>query len=232
MIPNSTHIQATHSGLLPFHPSLSDKAKTAHVLDGITNASLISVGQLCDDNYIAVLDKKLIKIFKNKKCILEGKRNTTDGLWDITIPSADARPPQQAPPPHQLNAIIRKNQSKTELVQYPHGCCGSPGLSTWKKAIKNGNFITWPGIDSISLSRLPKSIASAKGHLDQERKNLQTTQVKQDTDKEDDEFPPLQDTPNEKSYSACAKIVPFATKDTAYHDLTGRFPHRSSRGNE
>jgi hypothetical protein len=26
--------------------------------------------------------------------------------------------------------------------------------------------------------------------------------------------------------------VPFVTKHTAYHDLTGRFPHRSSRGNE
>jgi hypothetical protein len=133
---------------------------------------------------------------------------------------------------HQLNAIIRKDQSKTQLVQYLHGCCGSPVLSTWKKAIKNGNFITWPGIDSISLSSLPKSIATAKGHLDQERKNLQTTQVKQNTDTEDDEFSPLSDTPNEKSYSACAKIVPFVTKEMAYHDLTGRFPHRSSRGNE
>jgi hypothetical protein len=58
MLPDSTHIQATHSGILPFHESLSDKAKTAHVLDGIANAPLISVGQLCDDDCIAVLDKK------------------------------------------------------------------------------------------------------------------------------------------------------------------------------
>jgi hypothetical protein len=72
VLPDSTHIQATHSGLLPFHRSLSDKAKTAHVLDGITNASLISVGQLCDDDCIVVLDKKLIQIFKNNKCIVEG----------------------------------------------------------------------------------------------------------------------------------------------------------------
>jgi hypothetical protein len=120
MLPDGTHIQAMHSGLLPFHPSLSNKVKTAHVLDGITNASQISVGQLCDNDCIAVIDKKLIKIFKNNKCILEGQRNTRDGLWDIAIPSADARPPHQAPPAHQLNVIIRKNQSKTELVQYLH----------------------------------------------------------------------------------------------------------------
>jgi hypothetical protein len=27
-------------------------------------------------------------------------------------------------------------------------------------------------------------------------------------------------------------IIPFVAKNTAYHDLTGRFPHGSSRGNE
>jgi hypothetical protein len=46
MLPDSTNSQATHSGQLPFHHSFSAKAKTAHVLDGITNASLISIGQL------------------------------------------------------------------------------------------------------------------------------------------------------------------------------------------
>ena len=40
------------------------------------------------------------------------------------------------------------------------------------------------------------------------------------------------DVPNLKAFEACAQIVPFMAKQTAYHDLTGRFPHRSSRGNE
>jgi hypothetical protein len=232
MLPDSTNIQATHSGQLSLHPSFSAKAKTAHVLDGITNASLISLGQLCDDDCIAVLDKKIIQVFKDKQCILQGKRNITDGLWDIAIPSTRALP-RHTPPSHpQLNAIIRKDLSKTQLVQYLHGCCGSPVLSTWKKAIKNGNFITWPGIDALSLSSLPKSLASAKGHLDQERKNLQSTRISLDIVTAEDDFFPLPDTPNIKSFSACAQIVPFVAKHTAYHDLTGRFPHRSSRGNE
>jgi hypothetical protein len=38
--------------------------------------------------------------------------------------------------------------------------------------------------------------------------------------------------PNIKTYSACAQIVPCVPKRTAYHDLTGRFSHRSSCGNE
>jgi hypothetical protein len=150
------------------------KAKTAYVLDGITNASLISIGQLCDNNCIAVLDKRQLKAFKNNECILKGAHNTTDGLWDISIPTpAPLSTTARMQAKHQVNAIICKDLSKTQLVKYLYGCCGSPVVSTWKIAIKNGNFITWPGINTLSIdAHLPKSIASAKGHLDQEHKTI------------------------------------------------------------
>jgi hypothetical protein len=140
MLPDSTNIQATHNGQLPLHHSFSAKAKTVHIFDGITNASLMSIGQLCDDDCVDVLDKKVIKVFKDQKCVLQGHRNTTDGLWDIALPTPSAQPTRLSSPRQQLNAIIRKDLSKTQLVQYLHGCCGSPVLSTWKKAIKNGKF--------------------------------------------------------------------------------------------
>jgi hypothetical protein len=117
-------------------------------------------------------------------------------------------------------------------VRYLYGCCGCPVASTWKTAINNGNFISWPGIDKLSIDKdLPKSIDSAKGHLDQERKNLQSTKPRFAPDYKDELFP-LSDAPNRKTFEACAAIVPFLAKNTAYHDLTGRVPHRSSRGNE
>jgi hypothetical protein len=56
MLPDSTNMQVTHAGQLPLHSSLSAKAKTAHILDGMTNSSLISIGQLCDDDCVAALD--------------------------------------------------------------------------------------------------------------------------------------------------------------------------------
>jgi hypothetical protein len=239
MLPDSTNIQATHSGQLPLHHSLSSTATKAHILDGITNSSLVSLGQLCDDNCIAVLDKKKLQVFKSNNCVLQGARNKTDGLWDISLPLPTTAQTLPAPPAkQQANAIIRKDLSKTQLVRYLHGCCGSPVISTWKKAIRNGNFITWPGIDVLSIdAHLPKSVATAKGHLNQERKNLQSTRKEQPTDAKEqatneDDFFPLSDTPNVKTFEACAAIVPFVAKNTAYHDLTGRFPHRSSRGNE
>jgi hypothetical protein len=119
-----------------------------------------------------------------------------------------------------------------------HVAAAQSVVTTWKKAIRNGNFITWPGIDDLSIDlHLPKSIASAKGHLNQERKNLQSTRVPlpaqdQNNDQSEDTFFPVSDSPNLKSFAAIAMIVPFTAKNTAYHDLTGRFPHRSSCGNE
>ena len=122
MLPDSTHVQATHSGLLPLHHSFSKTAKTAHVLDGMTNSSLISIGQLCNDDCVAILDKRRLQVFKNNKCILMGPRNKTDSLWDIVLPlPTTSVTPVEARANQQINAIIRKNTSKTQLVTYLYG---------------------------------------------------------------------------------------------------------------
>ena len=47
MLPDSSSIQATHKGILLLSQSLSTVSKTAHIVDGITNLLLISLGQLC-----------------------------------------------------------------------------------------------------------------------------------------------------------------------------------------
>ena len=86
-LPNDDIIQATHFGSLQLHPALSKKASTAHVFDGITNSSLLSLGQLCDDNCIAVLDKNKMQVYKQNTIILSGTRNSNDGLWDIPVPT-------------------------------------------------------------------------------------------------------------------------------------------------
>ena len=47
--------------------------------------SLISIGQLCDDNYDELLNKKKLYAFKENELILEGNRKNSDGLWDIPV---------------------------------------------------------------------------------------------------------------------------------------------------
>ena len=93
------------------------------------------------------------------------------------------------------------------------------------KAIPLGHFQSWPGIKSINLKNVIQNIIpTAKGHLDQERQNSQSTK-----DNADDYFP--QHAPD-TTYKYATMIVRTKPKETSYTDLTGRFPHISSRGNK
>ena len=65
------------------------------------------------------------------------------------------------------NCIVHTKKSKLELAQCLHACAGSPVISTFQKAISNGNFIIWPGIDKLNFNALLKTtLATAKGYLD------------------------------------------------------------------
>ena len=74
------------TGIFPLNNFLSTMAKTGNVLAGLTNSSLLSIGQLCDDDCIAVFIKLKLCVYKQGKIILTGTRNWTDDLWDIIIP--------------------------------------------------------------------------------------------------------------------------------------------------
>ena len=50
---------------------------------GLSSASLISLGQLCGDDYQIFLDKKILITVKEEEIILDGERNFNDGLWNI-----------------------------------------------------------------------------------------------------------------------------------------------------
>ena len=236
-LPDNSAIVADKVGEINFQNSkLTSAGTTAHVLPHLRNSSLLSLGQLADDGCITVLEDHEINIFKKKNktlrgihhykhhlkkehCILSGNRNRSDGLWDINIQQTVPSSPSTENPTNECNVIIRKNQPKQVLAQYLHACAGFPPVSTFVKAIQNGNFITWPGITDISFHKhLPKSIPTCKGHLDQERQHLQSTSS-------------IDPNPN-KTYDAIASIHPFTPKHRAYGDLTGRFPVKSSRGNQ
>ena len=85
------------------------------------------------------------------------------------------------------------------------------------------------------LKNLPKTIAAYQGHLHSRRKGLQSTQSipdhEQEEDDEKDAFP-LSDVPNTRTNDVCYSIINPQEITTGYMDLTGRFPKRSSRGNE
>ena len=78
LLPNGDKISSTEEGLIPLSPKLSTIASTDMVLPGLQSASLISIGQLCDDNCDVFLNNHTLLAVKEKEVILEGTRNQND----------------------------------------------------------------------------------------------------------------------------------------------------------
>ena len=169
-LTNNATMNATKTGILPLSRSLITYAEQTHIFDWLQCALLLSIGQLCGDDCISILDKIEIKNLKDKILIQNGHRNKTYRLWYIPISRLII---------HRAHSIITRSK-KEKLIQYPHGCFFHPRPIIFLKAIKNGNFFTWTGLNNEQfLNHLTPIIATAFGYMDQERKNLQLTkQVK------------------------------------------------------
>ena len=72
MIPNGATITSTKKGILPLSKKLTKEDSTAKILPGLSSASLISSGQLCDNDCKVFLDKKKLIAVKDDEIILEG----------------------------------------------------------------------------------------------------------------------------------------------------------------
>ena len=211
-LPDGDIIASNGTGQLPI-PGLSPSATTAHTFQNL-KTSLLSIGQLCDDGCLAIFTKQKMYIIKDKNLLLQGDRNTQDGLWDVLLPHQQDK----------VCAVLRMDQTKNDLAKFLHACCFSPTKSTFTMAIKKGNFVNWPGLTVELITKyLQPSLSTEKGHLRQERKNLQSTK---DHEIFNDAFPE-----QEKKSHECFMV--FERKSGAsYSDLTGRFPITSSRGNQ
>ena len=178
-LPNNSFVRATYEGIIKLHPDLSTIAQKVLVFPELKNESLISISQLTNDGCEITFDKNKAIVHKNNKILFEGVKNKWDNLYDLTLPIK---------PPDKMNVIIRQDQTKLELAQFLHATAFSPAISTFQKAIRNGNFVTWPGINAINFEKVLKTtMPTEQGHLDQERKGLQSQVT---SHLHDDPFPP------------------------------------------
>ena len=148
-----------------------------------------------------------------------------------------------------------KKQTHSDLVNYLHAACFSPVKSSFIAAIKQGFLKTWPGLSAKLVEKyLSESIATAKGHMVQERQHLQSTKSKNvhpiDQICEKLEDLSLNITHNTtdihnriarkkekkeiegRDNSVAYMIINHDKDNSGYLDTTGRFPQRSSRGNQ
>jgi hypothetical protein len=95
------------------------------------------------------------------------------GHWQPQRPSKQAR-----------KALCHANSvydlpSTKQAIKWMHAVCGYLVKSTWLKANKAGNYMGWPMLAECNIQKYyPKTIETAKGHLNQTRKNVQSTKVK------------------------------------------------------
>jgi hypothetical protein len=118
--------------------------------------------------------------------------------------------------------------SQAKLVQFLHAACGSPVPSTWITAINNGHFATCPGLTAdLACKHLPKSMATVKGHLNQQHQNLRSTKPKPETPLDNQ---PISESPNERTHQVVAAV--HDTTGEIATDQTGKFPTMSSGGHK
>jgi len=146
-------------------------------------ASLISVGQLCDSGCIATFDQDKVVVMFDNHVVLTGHRDTT-GMWQVQLPTNSKTNPLHAtedlPGPnilqHAAHAAVAA-ESMPERIAFLHACAGSPAVSSFCTAIDAGYYTTWP---NLTLARVCQHLkepptAMVQGHLDQQRRNLRST---------------------------------------------------------
>jgi hypothetical protein len=219
---------STHTTKLPIN-GLSDDAKTAHILPDI-KTNLVSIAQIVDDGCEATFNTTNENITRNNKIILTGPRSKETGLWHLNLTSPTSEP-ISPPSPMTTDENIcyyvttaissRTYTSPKELIAYYHACAGYPVLSTWRTAIKNGNFKSWPHLTEQAVLKYPHiSIVMHKDHMQQQRQGLHSTKPKSITkpdliNKEEKDFLHIS---SRQLTATCVEIT-----GKMYADATGRF---------
>ena len=141
---------------------MPDTSRQAHILPALKHKAILSIDQLCDHRFKAIFDDTKVHL-DIADTTNTGTRDLSNGLYFI-----DLRQPTGAVS-FSLNShasYTHKITTKADLVQYLHRTAFEPVVSTWTQAIDSGFFATWPGLTSdLVRKHLPKSIATAKGHL-------------------------------------------------------------------
>lgn len=215
-------LQSTHAAE-PNTPELQvlpPAARETHLFPQTQDASLSSIGQLCDHGCEETFSKSQVCIKCNNKVILTGTRSAdTNCHWCLD------NDPVRAPTLQALNAI-NQLASPADLIAFARAALYSPALRTLKHEFRKGCIKNFPGSSLKMLSKhSPVTAATAKGHLNRVRKNRRSAEKNNrvTAKEEEDDYFPSQATPtgNDTDFA-----YPFTFKATgkSCSDQSGKFP--------
>jgi hypothetical protein len=189
----------------------------------MTNHSLLSVGQLCNEGYTVTFKNASVTICDPQEFqILSGARDLDTGLWRINLRKENQQSQQAV-----ANKVYELSNTGA-LFNYLHKALFSHTKSALLQAVKNGHLITWPGLTEKAINKhLMLTPATAMGHMNQRRQNIRST-LKTPFTADSEDITTTNTSPGTKTHLVHAVLV---DQGQLYTDLTGNFSVRSSKGN-
>jgi hypothetical protein len=139
-MPNGTSIHSSHMSdlLLTVLPPC---ARKVHILLGLVQNMLLSVGRLQVSGCDITFTKEKVTVMKDRKCEMLGSRNPHSRLWRVNL-KEEATPVWKSECNH-----AHDTSSQKELINDLHAAPPSPVELTWITAIKHGFFNIMPRIN-------------------------------------------------------------------------------------
>jgi hypothetical protein len=115
-----------------------------------------------------------------------------------------------------------------QAIKYLHAVAGFPTKDTWVKAIKSGNYGSWPGLTVDAVNKhFPEAIKTQKGHMKKQRQNVRSTKQKVIVEEMNKD---VELTHTSAKHNILVKV--FNAHNTVYSNQTGRLPVQSNKGNQ
>jgi len=220
---------------LPFQ-QLSVQAMQADTFQDFP-LSLMSVGKTANDGTVSVFTKEEVNVFKEADVLITCKGEPifigvrdSHGRYQIPLMQQWEQWQPRRPSKQGRKALRQANSvfdlpSTEQAIKWMHTVCGYPVRSTWLKAIKAGNYVGWPMLTKQNVKKYyPETIETAKGHLNQTRKNVRSTKAKPT---------PLETSDTSQLHGKKLGDVytkTYSVRETMFSNQTGQFPMRSQRG--
>ena len=170
-------------------------ANQIHMVPGfkdnlLSTSKFVDAGHawIFDQDDACVNDTENTKITTSRVAVMKRWRIPKEGVWRFPLlPSENApafdshRSPQEilrAQPSPLPDKILNVYDLKTkpELIRYYHAAAGFPTKPTWIKAIKNGHYKSWPGLDKTMAARcFLESVETWRGHGHKIKSGLRLT---------------------------------------------------------
>jgi hypothetical protein len=83
-MPNGMTIQSSHTCNVLL-TDLPHQARQAHILPGLVHSSLISVGQLCDNECSVTFTQDQVTVSRNRKEVMYGSQDPESRLWRVNL---------------------------------------------------------------------------------------------------------------------------------------------------